>query len=217
MLRWRARVARNPNRHPQYRPSWNASASSLLFANALTIALAVSQKWSLPDLMMTYWAQSVTIGFFNWMRMRALKDYGRVGMIYNGRPMPPSKATQGCMSCFFLVHYGGFHAGYLLFLLDTAAKSRPFTPYVLIGIAAFVLNHAFSYRFNKSDDQARKVDISTLFLFPYARIIPMHITIVVAGEVVPHATTGILLLFLGLKTLADLMMHLVERSMGRGS
>jgi hypothetical protein len=43
--------------------------------------------------------------------------------------------------------------------------------------------------------------------FPYARIIPMHIVLLTYGVVVKE---GALIIFLGLKILADVLMHVVE-------
>jgi hypothetical protein len=45
--------------------------------------------------------------------------------------------------------------------------------------------------------------------FPYARIIPMHLTILIGVYLEEHST-GTVILFLGLKTFADLTMHLIE-------
>jgi hypothetical protein len=68
----------------------------LLLANGVTILLAIAQDWNLSTLLWIYWCQSVTIGVLNFVRMLEL-----------GEPKP---------AIFFLLHYGFFHLGYLVFL-----------------------------------------------------------------------------------------------------
>ena len=46
-------------------------------------------------------------------------------------------------------------------------------------------------------------------MFPYARIIPMHLTILLGSYFVGGAE-GTLIIFLALKTLADVLMHMIE-------
>jgi hypothetical protein len=47
--------------------------------------------------------------------------------------------------------------------------------------------------------------------FPYGRIIPMHFTIIFGGWFGAEST-GALLIFLVLKTLADVIMHMAEHA-----
>jgi len=54
----------------------------------------------------------------------------------------------------------------------------------------------------------RKPDPGSMMLAPYARILPMHLTIILGSN---YATsTSTLALFLFLKTVMDVIMHLVE-------
>ena len=185
---------------------WDLPAIVLLLSNAVTIVLAVSQRWGVIDLVVTYWAQSVTIGFFNWKRMRALEDQA-------GRS---DRGSRRETSGFFALHYGMFHFVYLVFLLIGVIAWGLDSPWIIVGIAAFVVNHALSYRFKMADDRAGKVDIDKLFFFPYARIIPMHLTIILGAFVSFYLTPdnqAVLLFFLILKTVADMIMHFVERSL----
>jgi len=109
-----------------------------------------------------------------------------------------------------LVHYGLFHAAYLAFLLSDARVGRADHLPLAASILAFFLNHAFSFRYNLEGDRQKVRNIGTLMFFPYARIIPMHLTIIfgfgLAKGTVP------LLIFLVLKTFADLIMHAVEHA-----
>ena len=76
--------------------------------------------------------------------------------------------------------------------------------YVVPTALLFLGNHVFSYFYNKPRDTGRQ-KIGTLMFYPYARIIPMHLTLILGVFL-----DGGLLLFLLLKTLADVIMHVVE-------
>ena len=47
-----------------------------------------------------------------------------------------------------------------------------------------------------------------MMFFPYARVVPLHLTIIIGAML--ESSTPTLLLFLGLKAGADLSMHAVE-------
>lgn len=72
----------------------------------------------------------------------------------------------------------------------------------------FLTNHSFSFYKNLKKDTEKKQNIGRVMLFPYARILPMHIIIVMGLLINP--TTNSILLFLILKTIADLIMHQKE-------
>lgn len=188
------------------------SAWSLVFANLLTIALAVKFNWSLMELMWIYWSQSVIIGGINVIKMR------RVEKARGG----PKMFLLGDTSSFFLLHYGFFHLIYLLFLvIFTLAGETPLNNgapvqwgWVLATILAFLANHTFSYLYNRDRDSSRD-NLDRLFMFPYARIIPMHLTLIFGAAMdsfLPGVVQAPILLFLSLKTIADLVMHKLEHS-----
>jgi hypothetical protein len=174
---------------------------SLIAVNLLTILLAVKFHWSLLELMWIYWAQSVTIGVVNVIRLQFDRE----------------------TASFFALHYGFFHLIYALFLLIFTLAGGEIFPgassinwWSVLGVSLlFIVNHGFSFIYNREKDAA-KADADRLMFFPYARIIPMHLTIIlgaVAGEffTAPWLVANFpILLFLGLKTAADVIMHLIE-------
>jgi hypothetical protein len=87
------------------------------------------------------------------------------------------------------------------------------TPFLGIGLCtlAFPVGHGFSYRHNRERDRERTPNIGCIMFLPYGRIIPMHFTIILGGFVGAE-TGGSLPLFLGLKTVADVAMHMVEHA-----
>jgi len=138
----------------------------------------------------------------------------------NDHPVEPTTGTKIQTAVFFAFHYGFFHVGYLVFLLsgavgamDSSSTGRlPLLNLSSVGIAAafFFANHLYSFIYNRQRD-TKKQKIGNLMIYPYARIVPMHLTIIFGSLMGQSA----LLLFLALKTLADVIMHSVEHSVLR--
>jgi len=172
---------------------FDISTKVLILANLVTIIVAVILHWNIRDVMWVYWAQSVIIGSITIFRILLMKHVFAAG--------------------FFLVHYGMFHLGYFFFLYyfnDFNEQSTAAVP--VAGIAAcslvFLVNHIFSSWHNWKREISRKRDPGSMMLIPYMRIIPMHLTIIFGSN---YATsTKTLALFLVLKTIMDVIMHLVE-------
>jgi hypothetical protein len=168
---------------------FDISTRALILVNVVMIIVAVALGWSVIDVMWVYWAQSVIIGSIAIFRILLMKQVFAAG--------------------FFLVHYGMFHLVYFFFLYS-ADESQPGVPIVGIALCSFMflMNHIFSSWHNWKRDMKRKPEPGTLMLAPYMRIIPMHLTIIFGSE---YATsTATLALFLFLKTIMDVIMHLVE-------
>ena len=191
------------------------SVLALVMANLLAIVLALYEGWDLRELMIIYWSQSVIIGYFSYRRMRDLKEFSTEGVRSNGRKVAPTAATKRSMSIFFVAHYGFFHLVYFIFIFaDERNAIREDMFLIGVCIAAFLVNHWYSYVDHREADARRTPNIGTIMIFPYARIIPMHLTII-AGGIVSANSTPLLLLFLGLKTLADVVMHKIEHTAWR--
>ena len=179
--------------------------------------------------MLVYWIQSIIIGLFNFIRIIQLKEFSTEGLSVNGKAIPAVPFVKFYVAFFFLFHYGFFHLVYLIFILansfhisidgleeseyKTVKLGNPLNKteveYILLTALIFFINHLFSYIYNRKRD-TKKQSIRQLMIYPYARIIPMHLTL----------TLGVLLRapllsFLLLKTLADIMMHIVEHDILR--
>ncbi|MHC4498779.1 MAG: DUF6498-containing protein [Planctomycetota bacterium] len=96
----------------------------------------------------------------------------------SGRPVPPTKGTKIQTAMFFLVHYGGFHLGYAVFLFARLKSVQAAPIFAMASI--FFLYQGFSFFYNRKWVDKRKPNIGRLFVFPYARIIPMHLTIILS-------------------------------------
>ncbi len=124
-----------------------------------------------------YWMQSVIIGLFNFLDLYTIKNYNKDDFTMNDKPI--TEKHKGCMAWFFLSHYGFFHFGYLIFILidfgiDTIDKN-----FLLLGVAAFLLESIFGFIKRKQLEREVKINIGHMFFLPYLRILPMHMMIII--------------------------------------
>jgi hypothetical protein len=117
-----------------------------------------------------------------------------------------SRFAKYLLATIFLLHYGFLHFGYAKFLASETDVSLS-VPIVAASLI-FVANHVFSFFYNRKRDIVSRPDLVLMLLFPYARVIPMHLAVFLAD-----LTSGTipLFVFLVLKTIADVVMDAIER------
>ena len=189
---------------------FDISALSLVISNFIIIVIALIEHWEMAYLMWIYWGQSVTIGVFTFIKILSLENFSTEGFKINNREVAPTRETKHKIAFFFLIHYGGFHLVYFFFLLGLYRVDSVAMLEICLCIGIFVLNHGLSFFHNWKRERYRQQNIGTVMSFPYVRIIPMHLTIILGNFLVK--STGALLLFLILKILADLAMHMEEHA-----
>lgn len=183
----------------------------LFISNIVTIYFAIIEHWNPTTVLLIYWFQSVIIGLFNFIRILQLRDFSTEGFGFNGRPAEPTSATRLFSAFFFLFHYGVFHLIYLGFILTETFGGKPDVTefrYILFTTGLFLITHFFSYLFYRYRD-TQKQKIGSVMARPYTRIIPMHLTLIFG------AFGGGLFLFLLVKTVADVIMHVIEHAVLR--
>src|SRR5688572_12611849 len=182
----------------------------LVAANLVALGVAYASSMSLRDLMLVYWIQSVIIGVANVVRIAGLQRFDTDGFKIGGQPVEEKPAVKRQTAAFFAVHYGFFHAGYLVFIAAAPSRAGQLAPLYVYAVLAliFAANHGYSLAHNMRRDAAGRPNIGTLMLLPYARIVPMHLTIVLGGAFIGGPVA---FFFFGLlKTAADAVMHVVE-------
>ena len=189
----------------------DASTWSLVISNLIMIIFALVERWNILTIMWIYWIQSVIIGFSNFIRILMLKDFSTKGISINGKPVEPTKKFKFYTAFFFLGHYGFFHLGYAIFLFSDVfrgvSSSTIDCSYIFLTSVIFFGNHIFSLFYNRERDR-KKQNIGRMMFFPYARILPMHLTLIFGY----FLGGGAIVLFLLLKTCADVIMHRIEHS-----
>jgi len=193
------------------------SLTVLVLSNLLTIVLAVVQQWDVYVLMWIYWAQSVIIGYFNVHRILGLERFTSSGFTINNKPVKRTAEGKRQTALLFGMHYGLFHLGYMAYLVSVSAVHGGLPLFgMLVCIFAFYLNHRFSYHYNREREREVIHNIGNLMAFPYVRIIPMHLMIVIGSGFLGNNSIA-LVFFLLLKTIADVAMHVIEHAMARGA
>lgn len=191
------------------KPSGRAGLGGILWANGLTVLIALWQDWPLALMMWPFWIQSLVIGWFARKRILALKEFSVEGFKSNGRQVEATPQTQRETADFLVFHYGLFHAGYLGFLLIEGPAIAAWD-WLLIGASGvgFWFGHQRSHALNVDADIRTKRNIGALLFLPYARILPMHLAILTGATA---GGSALAILFFGaLKTAADAFMHVVE-------
>jgi flagellar biosynthesis protein FlhB len=191
----------------------DTSMWTLLASNMIINIWAVFEKWPLSMIMCVYWFQSVIIGIFWSVKIFRLREFSTKDFHLNNLPLKPTAATNIRIGVFFLLHYNFFHFVYAIFLIKILG-ARP-SGVVPLAAGIFFLNQVFSFWHNREEDEGKKPNLGKIMSYPYARIIPMHITVIVAGilqdKEITIEGTLMLVLFLALKTVADVGMYVVQR------
>ncbi len=216
-------------------PPGDHAVWGILFTNVLVIAGAMVSEGGLLLLLWPYWFQSVVIGMYARRRIMALRNFSTEGFRINDQAVEATPATARRTGNFFALHYGFFHFGYAVFLLvftsmggdsgmvPMTMESTGEVVQVPMGVVSawdavwvaalavsFWQSHRASHREHVAADLAGHPNIGKLMILPYARIIPMHLTILLGAFL---GGEGSILLFGGLKTLADVLMHKAEHRM----
>lgn len=205
----------------------------ILAGNALTLLAALVFGWGLVQLLWPFWIQSVVIGWYARQRILKLDRYCVEGVKFNDRPVEATADTRRRIANFFALHYGGFHFVYLMFLFAFTVTASPagyidvrnedtgelmavhvgnVTPIdwlVFAGLGwTFWRAHRASHEEHVAADLAGKPNVGTLMMLPYARVIPMHLTILLGIWL--GGGGAAIVLFALLKAVADVAMHRFE-------
>jgi len=196
----------------------DTSVLGLIASNMVVIVWALIENWNLVFLMFVYWAQSVIIGIFWFYTIVTYKNAYRK---YTEDPFElPDKLNEFSrlgLGLFFLMHFGCFHFVYFIFLLAPARLERkafefPLLPFVIFVGLFFINQLIWTIRFAGKSDH-KPANISKLMGFPYARVVPIYLAIMLGIWVSdkgfnPRFT---LLVFLALKTVVDVFMHVQQK------
>ncbi|MHC4693895.1 MAG: DUF6498-containing protein [Planctomycetota bacterium] len=183
------------------------SVWALIVSNLIVIVWALIEGWQLAVIIWIYWSQSVTIGILWFFKILTLKEFSTKGVIINDKAVDATTGTKIRTAFFFLAHYGFFHFVYAIFLFGDFKTARIQTILLMAGL--FLVYQCFSFFYNRKWEGKQKPNIGKMMFFPYARIIPMHI-IILFGGILPGGKMT-LALFMLLKTLADVIMHVFEK------
>lgn len=187
-----------------------ASARNLILANIITLIAALVFQWEVAWLLWPFWIQSVIIGIYARKRMLDLAQFSTDGFTSNDQPVPENEQGKRSTANFFVLHYGGFHLGYLVFLLAEHRVSGLWNMSILLACGvSFVLSQRTTYAVQHAADLRGKPNLGKLMFMPYVRILPMHLGIIFGSGLGGGAF--MLVLFTALKTLSDIALDHWDR------
>lgn len=201
----------------------DGSVWALIATNALAIGIALWNDWSARPLVLLYWCESMVIGIASVFRMLALERFA-TGKFESGNHVffesdEPAVGTPAVKRRIILIFSVFF--GLLLFLYYFLVNLGPQGGvvdwrWIVTGTVAFALNHLWSYRYNRDLDRRGTPNINMLAFMPYGRIVPMHLSVVTGAAYYVDGGAPVLV-FGVLKTVMDVVMHVQEHSLLRGT
>lgn len=182
----------------------------LLLGNAICVWYFLDHQQGFDNIIWIYWFQSVVIGIFNFLEILSMQRFSAKGFTLNDEPI--TAKNKGCAAWFFLLHYGIFHVAYFVFIavkFNSSLNSKV----IMLAVAAFFLESLITFRRRLSLEKVTEINLGSVFMLPYLRVIPMHLTILLPSFFNWHPS----LLFLLLKTFADILFFLIAQRVYRQS
>jgi hypothetical protein len=199
---------------------------SLLSANLVTLILAIAGNWAAGPVIFIYWVQSVIIGIFtvasiigaDTLAIKADMD-ARHKERHENVVLDPRqvKKHQYLLAAMFFIHYGIFHVAYYDFIVNSGMFGQvPVSdPALWLSCGVFFASHLYSFLYYRTRERGGEEYVNDTIIGPYFRIVPMHliiffgaIVILILGILGITSTMPVLVVFLLLKTAADLWMHM---------
>ena len=218
------------------RKTWTPSAIMLVAGNAVAMLFALMLGMDPSSVVWAYWLESIIIGAYT------VFTFGAIGLRSTTHRDWSGVKSSGAMGAFFAVHYGMFHVGYFFFLyiLPWFTPNPAYFQDILLLAGVFFITHGYSFFKNFISNPTRlestEKNLSDVMMAPYGRIIPMHIAIILSGFLIGPLLTiflaaeevtggdlstiayigklGGLMVFMALKTLADVAGHIMRYKKG---
>ena len=207
------------------------SSLALVAGNLVPLLGALWWGWEPASLLLIFWAESAIIGGFAIARFSIAFRRGRPRGMRNKQGREP-QSLAGLMS-FFLFHYGLFMGAHLFFLFMAFLEDTPHAsvsgilalipPLAVLGL---VVSHAASFFIHylgvgrSGDAQWRTTSVGKEFFLPYARILPMHIAIILGamiGGAGGFQATSVAVALVLLKLVVDLGTHVAGHLIRSGA
>lgn len=208
----------------------HASRNSLLLliaVNVYTIGVAVYAQWSVVSVLFVYWCQNLIVGFFVTAKLLAWPNIVFAGE--SGTENMPEAAAKRRKVRSFVAMFVALHALMAFFavqVIDVAALDAPMLRYV---IGLFAINHALSFVLNYRQDTATPTTGGRVMLEGIIRLVPLWLLPAVGfllylpasaiwtiaggeGNVLSRAWPVVVVLFMVLKTFAEVLAHLASHS-----
>lgn len=216
------------------------SSLFLVAVNLLPIGGVVWFGWSVLELLLLYWTESVAIGVINVLRMLASNPASPLAGFAGSNSRIPDAAREALATSgarragqslkfflvpFFVIHYGAFCFAHLTAVVSIFANGRlttdlfgalpTLTDPVFWWVVSFIFcSHLYSFFANFiGQGEFRRTGVAALMQRPYGRIMVMHITVILGAALIEWLDSPLPMLFVlvAAKTVVDLKYHERER------
>jgi len=210
---------RAPAARPRFSDTTPSALASLIMANLYPCYAAIAHGWSVGDVVILYWVESLVAVVYTYLKMRRIpRDWlhyaeGEEPALVNGEPRPPYYIPR-----LFLVFYGfaGSVHGFFVIMFFLHAVTFGWAAFA-VATFALVCSHGISFVTNYlGRREYEQATLKALMNAPLKRLLFLHLFILVAG--IPFSALALLqnavavILFVALKTAADLYAHLREHA-----
>lgn len=182
------------------------SSAVLVIANVIPLVGALAWGWSVFEIVVTYWAENLLIGFFTLIRILASGGWQR-----EAAPFVAKVFTAG----FFIVHYGIFCLvhGFFVFSMLGGGGAKHGTlsgKGIVFALLALFLSHGLSLAKNYfAAGEYRDTNPQAQMFTPYPRIVVLHLAILFGAFAIQALGSPVPLLVILVvgKTVIDLSLH----------
>jgi len=186
-----------------------ASLAALMVANFIPVGGVLYAGWDAGAIVLLYWSENLIIGFYNVVKLALAKADDSAERVPKLFAIP-----------FFCVHYGMFcfgHGVFVLLLISMRPGAGP--DFSTLGsllrqmvwpFFGLFVSHGVSFVENTLlRGEYKSITVRQQMMQPYARIVVLHVAIILAGFFVMkfHPPLVLLVLLIAGKIVLDLVLH----------
>jgi len=188
---------------------------ALVAANLVPLLGVLIYGWDVAVIVLLYWTENVIVGLYNILKIAFVKVESPI--LHAGKLLAIP---------FFCVHYGGFCAGHVFFIIAFFMSSdtgplfpRDFWSGLPAGmgwsVAFLFVSHGISFVQNYiGKKEYASLSIGGLFAQPYKRVVILHVAIIFGGGAIMFlgSPVPLLCILVLLKVCLDIRLHMQEHA-----
>lgn len=195
----------------------NPSTVILILSNLIPLFGVLFLEWNIFSILILYWAETAVIGLYTIFKIIIFHRWKAI-----------------VLAPFFVVHFGIFMFGHLIFIVVLFANPDGLSSYnigntpsyllivslvkpLAIAFSSLVLSHGYSFFVNYVGNKEYLERTKDPFFSPYGRIVIMHLTILFGGflsMILGNAVFALVLMVI-MKIIVDALFHMRQHGLLR--
>ena len=195
----------------------NPSTVILILSNLIPLFGVLFLEWNIFSILILYWAETAVIGLYTIFKIIIFHRWKAI-----------------VLAPFFVVHFGIFMFGHLIFIVVLFANPDGLSSYnvgntpsyllivslikpLAIAFSSLVLSHGYSFFVNYVGNKEYLERTKDPFLSPYGRIVIMHLTVLFGGflsMIFGNAVFALVLMVI-MKIVVDALFHMRQHGLLR--